>query len=865
MRKAGSLVLLMLAALIAACGGGGDDGTIVRTGSGGGGGDPQNPQTPPITSLAIETSGDSLPGDGTSPVTLRVQALDAGRASIEGVEVAFSTDSGSITVTQPVTGADGIALATLNTTDPTNRMIMVTATATNNDGSQVSESVNIEVVGPAIASVSISASSPTLLSDGTNPVQITAFVRDANNNAIPGVQVAFTADSGSVIVEQAQTGDSSPARATLTTAGEPELRTITVTASVTDAQMNVIENTVAVQVVDVDEDVEDPPPVLSRVSLVSSSNILQSDGAQPVTLTARVLDENNVVLPDVEITFSTDSGELTVTQDVTGEDGLALALLSTQENPANRVITVTATATNRDGTPVTDTVEVEVVGTRFGPVNGPTALVQGNTGTYSAALLDANDSGIQGVPLTISSALGNTIEATTLITDSQGRVGFDLIATTGGTETITVAGLGIQATTNVLISTDSFRFVDPTPPAPDDPEPDPITIPLDTNRTIAVSWQRNGSNIPDGTRVVFSTTRGTLGSAEDTTTGGLAQNVISANDAGPAVITATGTGDNAPSSSIQVLFVAETPDNLEIQASPFNIGPNEQSTIRAVVRDAEGNRVFGQRVIFELSDTTGGSLTDGIGVTDEQGEAATVYQASDVTGGSQSVSVTARLDGTSIQDTVTLTVARRELFIAFGTGNTLEEPSPTRYSLPILVFATDADGNPVPDVAVNMSVLSFRYQKGYWIGDTVNNLWFTEVNATCDEEDLNQNGRLDPGEDTNGNGVLDVGNEAVISPGVAVTGLDGTAEVNITYAQEAGAWLQVLVEARTDVEGTEFSETATFLLPVLADDVSDIEQTPPGNSVPLDPLNGYPNGTTEGFITGPVSPFGYSQSCLNGI
>ena len=71
------------------------------------------------------------------------------------------------------------------------------------------------------------------------------------------------------------------------------------------------------------------------------------------------------------------------------------------------------------------------------------------------------------------------------------------------------------------------------------------------------------------------------------------------------------------------------------------------------------------------------------------------------------------------------------------------------------------------------------------------------------------------------------------------------------------------MEARSSVEGTEFSETAAFLLPVFAEDVNDIEQSPPGNSVPQDPANGYPNPATLGLITGPVSPFGYSTSCFN--
>jgi hypothetical protein len=68
-----------------------------------------------------------------------------------------------------------------------------------------------------------------------------------------------------------------------------------------------------------------------------------------------------------------------------------------------------------------------------------------------------------------------------------------------------------------------------------------------------------------------------------------------------------------------------------------------------------------------------------------------------------------------------------------------------------------------------------------------------------------------------------------------------------------GAWLEVRLEAKTTVQGTEFAESLTFVLPVLAADVDSLDEAPPGVPVAPDPLTG--------FVGGIVSPFGYNDDC----
>jgi len=97
---------------------------------------------------------------------------------------------------------------------------------------------------PSAAAVTVTTSAPTIASDGSETATITAFVRDASNTLLPGVPVTFTATSGGISGSPAVSDDTGSAAATLITAGDGSLRTITVTASA-----GTLQATVDVQVV----------------------------------------------------------------------------------------------------------------------------------------------------------------------------------------------------------------------------------------------------------------------------------------------------------------------------------------------------------------------------------------------------------------------------------------------------------------------------------------------------------------------------------------------------------------------------------------------------------------------------------------
>lgn len=598
-----------------------------------------------------------------------------------------------------------------------------------------------------------------------------------------------------------------------------------------------------------------PVPVeIATLEALTSNPQIPSDGGVPVTITALLKDANNNFVSGRNVVFSADSGGLFVTQAVTDENGRATADLTAAGDPTNRIINVTTST----GT-LSASVAVAVTGTQL-TITGPTSLVQGADATYTLVLSDAAGSGIAGQTVTVASSLGNTLASTTLTTDFTGQAQVNYTAVNGGDDNFTASALGEMTAVSIEVSADTFTFTTPT---------EGQEINLGAAQPVSVRWIQNNAPVSGGS-VTFSTTRGTIAPATVVTNAsGDAAVSVSAQNAGQATITAVAAG--GPTASRIVEFVAITPGSVEVQADPFTVSPNSQSTITAILRDPSGNLVKNKSITFSLDDITGGSLSVSSAITDSQGRAQTFYTSNTTTSAQNGVTVTATVDeDTSITDAVNLTVAGREVFFTFGTGNVISEPNEAQYSKLFVVQVTDADGRAVQDVNVSMSAVSVQYVKGFWWPNSAADVWSKFSRVSCDDEDINRNGILDPGEDFNSNGGIDAGNVVTVLPGSFTANANGEGLVELRYPQEHGGWLRVEMQARASVQGTEFSEKAFFILEVLADDISDLEQSPVGRRVVADDLDesnipasvlsaiGGPSAAVYDLVS---SPFGYNRDC----
>lgn len=561
---------------------------------------------------------------------------------------------------------------------------------------------------------------------------------------------------------------------------------------------------------------------VGTVELVANPIRLDTSANASSNITARVKDSNGILLQDVPVSFSANNGgTLEVTQQVTDQAGVASASLTTDSDPRNRTVTVTAQAGG-----VSNSLSVEISGTSIS-ISGPSSISLGGSATYRVTLSDADGNGIAGQPITLSTNRG-TLSASNSTSSSNGSVDVQLSGgNTGGTATITASAYSgssqVSATQDVVIAGDSFAFT----------APDTATeVDLGVEQQVTIEWQVDGNPVADGSQVQFSATRGTLNPPTGlvTTSGGEASVGITSTNSGTTTVTATDP-DSGLSADLSFEFVATTPDSINLQASKTQLDLGETTEIIAVIRDASNNLVKNQEVSFRiLEDGSGGNLTSSLDVTDSQGRASTIYTAGSNTSPRDGVEIEAVVDG-SISDTVTLTVARQALRLAIGTGNEIEEPDSVRYVKEYVAIVTDANGAPVENANIELSALPVGYQKGSYQPSVDNNWVISPASPVfCAAEDANQNGQLDPGEDTNNNMKLEPTNSAATSASSITSASDGSASFSLLYPQSHCNWVQVELTATVRVGGSESVETSRFFLSCLASDLNNTDISPPGGT-----------------------------------
>lgn len=579
-----------------------------------------------------------------------------------------------------------------------------------------------------------------------------------------------------------------------------------------------------------------PTPAVASVEVLSSAATLSSASANTVTVTALVKNTANNGMSGVDVAFTSSSGVLQAVMAQTDANGTATATLATGADRSNRDITVAVKAGA-----VTGSVVVPVTGTSASLL-GVGSVLMGGTATYAVTLRDSGGNAISGATVAVRSSLGNNVSPASLTTDVNGSASFNYVANNAGSDMLTISGAGTSATLNVAVSGDDFGVVSPSAGT---------EVFVNTSREVRVRYRSGGAGVV-GQTVNFSTTRGTVSAAAVVTdaNGEAAVNVTSTT-AGPATVTAQIAGRAL--TSVPLLFTAATPDSIVLQINPGALPPNpagssaNQARLQAVVRDASGNPVKGRTVNFTLvADTSGGRLSAGTGTTDANGTVNDTFIPGPLSTATEGVRVRATVSGTGVESTASLTVSSQALFISIATSNTLANLDETTYSKPFSLQVSDATGAAVPNQTVVLSVIPTWYGKGrmMWNG---NNAWVVASSVWCRNEDLNNNGILDPGEDSvalgtgNGNGRLEPGAPVVVAPGTVTTDANGRATFNLNYGEQYAYWLELQLTARAQVAGTESRAVYRDVTWVLASDVTS-ETTAPA---------------------GAVSPFGTILSCTD--
>ncbi|MFT5837674.1 MAG: hypothetical protein ACI9UT_000160 [Flavobacteriales bacterium] len=684
-----------------------------------------------------------------------------------------------------------------------------------------------------LAFTDVNGQPSTTLSE-SSPLTLTIFAIDSNGDPVADTLITYTAvpegtakfgnDSGTastdtigVAIIEVLVGDNSGAGEIIATLSSGETKSTTFISEGTTLRGG----------------------QLASLNLYGSSTQLASSGSDEIELIALVKDANNVLLEGIDVTFSANADASLQLDNggsfaVSGVDGIARATLSTQNNQENRNIEVTASTAN-----FLQLLDVQVVGTQIN-INGSSSAILNDPVPLTISLVDSDGNGIANKIVSLS-AINGQLSNTSPVTSVEGQITVNYTGDVAGLDTVIAIGLNSQSEFSITVQEDDFSFVDVSS------EEDAVEVELNTPTELTVKWLKSGSAFANGT-VTLTSSRGQVAVASKSTdNNGNVTYSIESNNAGFASITATGIDgeNNEVSARTLIEFVATVADNIIVDGTPDSVAPSGQtSTISSVVRDPNGNLVKGKVINFLVDDVSGGTISPNQATTDRSGIASTVYTSNAVSS-FEAVKVYATVaDTPTVSNFTSLTVGDRAFDISIGTGRLIEAPEQSSYAKEFSVFVTDPDSNPVPNALMTFAAPPVKftdggeYRKGFWRYDEDNNIWLQVITADCANEDVDGNGILDVGEDTNNDGLLTPGNVVSI-PSTSNTDDNGQTLINILYAKQFGAWVDVDISVKAESAGSESSESQEFPLPVAATDLVD-DASPP-----------------------PSSPYGESSSCID--
>lgn len=566
-----------------------------------------------------------------------------------------------------------------------------------------------------------------------------------------------------------------------------------------------------------------------------------SDGGTTVTITAVARDAGNRAVANQQVEFATtDAGA--VLQDITGTtnvSGVASAKLRIID-PMNRSVSVKVRAGALESA-----VQVAVVGTTV-TLNGPSSVASGSSAQFTIALRDASGAALAGRLVTVSSAAGNTLSATSAVTGLSGQTTVTLTGTRVGADTLSVSALGASSAVSLAVSGTQITFT--TPVAQQE-------VAVATAQPVSMVFTLGG--VPQsGQTVQFATTRGQpTPSSAVTDALGRATTTVRSDSAGSATLTAIA---GAVSGSQNIEFVSRVPAKLTLQPSPAIVGVNlsaassNATQLIAVVRDAADNPVKGQTVAFTAEfDPSNGRIVPATATTDSAGIASVAFVPGMNSSAPDQVRIRAATvpsgADAAVEGRTTLTVSSQAMTVRVGTGNTLQEVDAATNAMPWSAVVTDASGNPVAGALVQASLVATGFYKGSYVEGLL--FWVQSVTDSCVSEDINDgsgsgNLRLDAGEDRNGDGLLTPGNVGAVTVTSASqrTDASGLATLRVVYPKDYGNWTEMRLRVTvTSLAGSEGTAQRSFLLPAIADDLRISRGSPPGQPSPFGRLPGCDN------------------------
>src|SRR6056297_1463535 len=246
---------LALSMMLTACGSGG---------GGGGGGDDSNATEPVVQSIELQTvEREYMANENTLQVAIQAQVKDTNDNPMTGIDVTFSTDYGSFTKYIGSTSGnllhqrllakipESLSSYFLNTAHAADNTSTLTLTTDNNGKASVTLSLPMNVPQPEVIAKVINqgktvssalvihkatklivevSGDQSIPADGISSTQIQANISNEEGDPLPGVQVTFSTNNGSLQPQNATTNSKGQAQISLISSNSPGQTQVTAQA-----------------------------------------------------------------------------------------------------------------------------------------------------------------------------------------------------------------------------------------------------------------------------------------------------------------------------------------------------------------------------------------------------------------------------------------------------------------------------------------------------------------------------------------------------------------------------------------------------------------------------------------------------------
>lgn len=556
----------------------------------------------------------------------------------------------------------------------------------------------------------------------------------------------------------------------------------------------------------------DQSPAL--ISIGVSSAQVKSDNSESISVTASVLDDKNVAVSGVTVSFSASGGVLADGSAVTDENGLATVAFSSGLNDkSNRQVTIEAATASLS--PVQ--VPVQITGSTINLTSLDTQTLDDSGANLDRLIIQVTDAGgvpIFNTPVSLSISGSSTgrvnLPASSEATDVNGEVALNITGSVSGNVTLDVTAAGATASIDyiVQVSGSVFGIVSPTE--------DPTGSATTEQVIVSVDSPSPGP----GNMVVFSTTLGVFSSGGASgrvlnvpVTNGRAQAALTSSEAGIATIQVNDFNDTTVKDSMTVAFYAPASQASQVTlqisnsvvATSIDDVKNTVNLYASVLNQAD-QVVGGAPVLFTLSNTTGGGefISPAIAYTDSSGVATSIFTSGSLGSDAAGVLVTATVMGGvgTPTDSVSVVIGGTASSIGIGLSTKIAATADdTAYEYAVSVIVADANGNPVPNAQVSLKLWPRRYRQGQSVTDRG-----SCTSLIYDNEDQNRNLRLDPGEDLNSDGMMTpIPSAAGTIPATVTVDEFGVGTFKVTFLKTYSTYIEAELTASTIVGGSEYS------------------------------------------------------------